>query len=350
MKKLCTIIVTIFLITIISIVVLKHDSNKYDEYDLPYNISVVDLIDSNNIFIKKNNDSNIYKYNIKTNDYILFKKPQIQGNNITTMQISKKWVAWIEANDNEQILYTENRKSKKVSKLLENNYQILQLNNNFLIYLKTDTNKIYLILKDLDATNKEIILDNKDVNGVTNITIPSISNCKVVWSKDKLLDENRKLISSTVYMYDIKSKQKRIISNQANIFKPKINNDIIVGTCLKSNDNYTESYLTKYNLESNKWENIISQKSDIYKNLKYVSIDDPIVDDNKMTWWDNYSKNMYLYNFKNKEITILNKKNSNNQINQIYFMKNNIIFYRIASKDNSKQFQKCIVLKKSYIN
>lgn len=342
-KKLIILSISLLVVVIISIIITSIISKDYYTYDLPNNITVMDLLDSKNIFVKKKDDNNIYKYNLKTNACDLFKKAQFTKGDIVNIKVTDKWIVWIEEQNDKQTIYTENRKSNKITSLYESNSQIIQIDKEYLLYLKVDTNKTYIILKNLNS-DKEITLDEKRIDDNLNMSIPHISNNKVVWSKDSF-DKSTNLLLSNVLLYDINTQQKKIVSNQSNIDKPIIYNDILIATRLESNKDYTKTSLVMYDFNKSIWNKLISQESDIYKNLKNVSIDDPIYDDNLLSWWDNYSTNMYIYNIKNKKTTNLTKDTELNKINQIYFIKNNIIFYRSVNSENTIQAHKCIVFK-----
>lgn len=343
MKKV-KIIVLILIIIAISIIIINHTFPKqFDEYNMPYNITVTDIYDKNNVLIIKNDDNNIYIFNLRNNSCKLFKKPQIAGDKIVNMKLSNKWIVWMEEKNNHNLIYSENRQSHKIMEIGNCDCKTIQLYNNFVVYGMAYTTKVEILLKDLNTTTNEITLDEKLNDDQTNISIPDISDNKVVWSKDKF-EKSTNLISADIYMYDITTHQKKIISKQSNIFKPKINGNKIIGTCIESNKNYTKSLLSIYDSKENKWNKLISQESDIYKNLKYVSIDDPIIDHDLLTWWDNYSKNMYIYNIKENKFVNINSYTQNDNVNQIYFLKNKMIFFRSTNGDNTIQIQKCIIL------
>ena len=76
-------------------------------------------------------------------------------------------------------------------------------------------------------------------------------------------------------MYDISKDSKILLSENNSIIKPQIKNNIIIATNIKDNSDFTESYLTKYDLKNSKWNEFISNKSKVYNDVKNLSVDDP---------------------------------------------------------------------------
>lgn len=339
-KKLKKLIILALLIIIVGILILTCNFNKKSiEFSLPYNISVLDLIDNENAYILKNNDGYIYIYNFKKETYKTFLKPKLANSKIVSMKISKQWLVWVEQSGNNSILFAQNRNTNNVLKIYESQNQIIGLQGNKLLYCKYDSDNIYSVLRNLND-DTEIILDQKDSSSKYNISIPYIYNNTIVWSKSIYDNISGKLISN-VFLYDINTQKKQIISANSSIEKPIIENNIIIATNLDDNKSYTKTSLVVYNNKKENWNKLVSQDSSIYKNKKYVSIDNPILDGNLLSWWDNHSKDMYLYDFSSNSFKTI-ETNKQTTIGSIYLIKDNWIFFKAKDDADAIKIHKCI--------
>ncbi|RXI41551.1 hypothetical protein DP129_00995 [Clostridium tetani] len=327
------IILTIFLITII---VIKNNKLSFTKYTLPTDIKVIDCINSSNFYVEKKGQSGIYNFNLKTKSLDPFFMPD------TLNSVCKDYFVWIEKDANCYYIITQDildgnkeivdKYETKVEPFIE-----LDKNKNLLLYSKLNGDYIEIIFKDLN-TNTSKSLDRKNINDPSLISNVSISNKYIVWSKHTG-DLNN--INSSIYLYDIESGLKQTIANNCNMVKPMIKNNILIATKFKKNLNYTESILVKYNFSNSTWSDFISTESNLYKNLKNVSIDDPIIGEKYLSWWDNWSNNIHIYNInKNKFLSLY--KNDTEVIKQVYFIKDRLIFYRELV--DGKNYHKLIII------
>lgn len=330
---------SLLLVIIILGVLVTQIKFKYKEYNLPNNIRVLHS-DDNNLYVQKKEDNNIYIYDLDKGNLNKYKKP-IYGEKIINMVFSDDWIVWIEESNLEYKILYENIDTGNISEI--NNMTpsyipTISIDNDYLVYSRLNESNFELVL--LNLMDKDlVILETLNSESNEKISIPSISENLIVWSKS---NGNYSNLSSNIYMYDISKDSKILLSENNSIIKPQIKNNIIIATNIKDNSDFTESYLTKYDLKNSKWNEFISNKSKVYNDVKNLSVDDPLIGENYISWWDNYSNKLILYDIK-KEKTITLKKEKPNEIKQIYFLKDNIIVYRIENDNGSEH--KCIKIK-----
>ncbi|WP_160680722.1 hypothetical protein [Clostridium sp. C8-1-8] len=349
MKKIFKIILIIIILSITGLLIFF--ANKFNfqiinakktlEYTLPNDTRVIDILDKNNFYIQKKNDNCIYLYNLKTKIFSPIIKP-VNNGEIVDARFSNHWSIWTQFHNGLYTIYSQYKSTTHINEIngaKAENQPVISLDNDYLVYSVTDKEKSSIILFNLND-KKSITLDSKSKNDKDIFSQPDISNNLIVWSKSKNVNNS---IYSNVYCYNIRENKKDLLSENLPILKPKIDNNIIVATKVKSNTEYTESCISIYDFNKKSWSDLIDENSEIYHGMKNVSIDDPLISSKYITWWDNYSSKIYLYDIKNCKVLDISSDKTSDLINQAYLMRDNLIFYRSVNKNNELS-HKCLII------
>lgn len=346
-KKTRYIILISVILLISSIVYINSISvkkEKISEYVIPNNLHVIEVIDDKNMYVKDLDKNNICTYNVE-NKVLKDLNLCNSKSSIVNTKISDKWISWIESNDVEGdtgIIYVQKKEHGQkimIEEVKDSNLNI-SLDGDNLVYCVREDDGIRIKLINLENM-KKIVLDSVRKDETSFFSFPVISNNKVVWSRI----DNSKKIKASIYLYLVDSDKTISLSSESNLLKPTIKDNMIMATRIEDNSKYTKSSIVKYNDQKKRWDIVIDDNKDIYKDLKDVSIDDPIISSEYIGWWDNYSKGLNLYNVKENEIeTILPKKEKEH--NQVYFIKKNMVFFRQFNFEKNEKLNKMIVIKK----
>ncbi|WP_142413682.1 hypothetical protein [Hathewaya massiliensis] len=307
-------------------------------------------------------------YNVDTKKTKVFKKAMGKNMYIQTADFSDKWIVWVEGSDKETTdattgvgwaLYAENIKTGEVTQIDKDiDKDINNLQSGFRCSPNQVTisgdNIVYSNFKrDSDKSIKSVIklanLKNKTIHELDEIkdidkyfySDPSIYNDNIVWSVTKLTTdpaEHKKF--SNITLYNLKDKNKTILSKNVPVYDPIINNNLIAAD-FTVND-ITNIVLYDLNKKNEDWKNCVNSSLPIYQNTQNSTMAGPLFSKYYMIWWDNKTTSSQVIDTKSNKIYILDK-DKHMQVRGLY---NKLIFWKEFSPDGlDKTITKYAILK-----
>lgn len=343
--------------------------------DLPLNLFIEGMINSNEIVATDKDLNKILLYNLTTKKQSTIIEPLNRNHYIKNVVSNSDWIVWVEdevliqSTDKpfKWIIGAKNLRTGKVitvdkSVFTDNNYNIpvfvnfapdnLSLSKeNRLVYEKIDLENSRVISKlnlfDLNTEISKTISKSREVSNEL-IYLPNIYGDKIAWSLFRELNDdvdrnkvfrNTQFKYSDIYIYDIKTDTTKQLTKDDFYHAPSMFGDYLVAINTPLNrDSYSEVVL--FNLNTGDKKSIINENSPIERAdiAKCIYRDRPIINEKFISWFNTGGfNNRYIFDYKNQKFVELYKNidDDHQSIITITRMVDDYIFMFLRSPNNN---------------